>query len=149
MTLALPLFAIFGTALATLFHKKIKDFNLLCVILFLISTLFLSLVVILINKNVLVITIISFAFTACLMASVNNVITSMLPLYMKDKYNSGLLAGVLNGFCYIGSTFSTYGLGLIADKYNWSVVLYTLLIVSIVVIIIGLISFKINEKIKY
>lgn len=149
LTLALPLFAIFGTALATLFHKKIKDFNLLCVVLFLISTLFLSLVVILINEDVLVITLISFAFTACLMASINNVITSMLPLYMKDKYNSGLLAGVLNGFCYIGSTFSTYGLGLIADKYNWNVVLYTLLIVSIVVIIVGLINFKINKKIKY
>ena len=114
-----------------------------------ISTLFLSLVVILINEDVLVITLISFAFTACLMASINNAITSMLPLYMKDKYNSGLLAGVLNGFCYIGSTFSTYGLGLIADKYNWNVVLYTLLIVSIVVIIVGLINFKINKKIKY
>ena len=146
LTLTLPLFAVFGTALATLLHKKIKDFNFLCVVLFLISSIFLSLVVIFINSDALVITLISFAFTACLMASVNNVITSMLPLHMKDKYNSGLLAGVLNGFCYIGSTFSTYGLGLIADKFNWNIVLYTLLITSLIVLLIGFINLLINRE---
>ena len=40
----------------------------------------------------------------------------MLPLYYKDKANAELLAGVLNGCCYVGSTLSSYGLGLIADN---------------------------------
>ena len=46
----------------------------------------------------------------------NNIITIMLPLYYKDKANAGLLAGMLNGCCYVGSTLSSYGLGLIADN---------------------------------
>ena len=46
----------------------------------------------------------------------NNIITSMLPLYYKDKANAGLLAEMLNGCCYVGSTLSSYGLGLIADN---------------------------------
>ena len=46
----------------------------------------------------------------------NNIITSMLPLYYKDKANAGLLAGVLNGCCYVGSTLSSYGLGMIYDN---------------------------------
>jgi len=50
------------------------------------------------------ITLSSLGLISCLMAGVNNVITSMAPLYWKDTANSGLLAGVLNGFCYLSST---------------------------------------------
>jgi sugar phosphate permease len=60
------------------------------------------------------------------MAGVNNVITSMFPLFMKDKLNSGMTAGVLNGFCYIGSMLSSYGLGLVSDAWGWNAVLWTL-----------------------
>ena len=41
--------------------------------------------------------------------------------------NSGLFAGVLNGFCYLGSTISSYGLGAIADNFGWTAVFITLI----------------------
>jgi sugar phosphate permease len=60
------------------------------------------------------------------MAGVNNIVTSMIPLALKDRMNSGRIAGIINGFCYLGSTASTYGLGLIADNYTWLSVFYVL-----------------------
>ena len=41
--------------------------------------------------------------------------------------NSGLVAGLLNGSCYIGSTLSAYGLGYISDKFGWNKVFFLLL----------------------
>ena len=59
---------------------------------------------------------------------------------MKGKVNSGLIAGVLNGFCYVGSTLSTYGLGAIADTAGgWTAVFYTLFFVCVFVVLIYLI----------
>ena len=48
------------------------------------------------------------------------------------------LAGILNGFSYLGSTISTYGLGYIAEKWQWPAVFTTLLTVCGVIIVIGL-----------
>ena len=92
------------------------------------------------------ITIICFALTSCLMAGVNNIIPSMVPLEMKDKINSGKLAGILNGFCYLGSTISAYGLGKIADLFGWTNVFTTLLIVLITITIIGIIFIFFKKK---
>ena len=63
-----------------------------------------------------------------LMSAVNNVITSIIPLYMRDRMNSGLLAGVLDTFCYVGSTLSTALLGFIADSRGWTGVFTALLV---------------------
>ena len=44
-------------------------------------------------------------------------VTSILPLNLRDRANSGFVAGILNGCCYVGSTFSSVGLGAISDYY--------------------------------
>ena len=64
--------------------------------------------------------------SAMLMAAVNNVITSIIPIYMRDTMDSGLLAGVLDTFCYVGSTMSTALLGYIADRGTWDHVFWCL-----------------------
>ena len=51
----------------------------------------------------------------------------MMPLRLKDRVNSGRMAGLLNGFCYLGSTVTSYGLGAIADGFGWASVFYVLL----------------------
>ena len=32
----------------------------------------------------------------------------------------------LNGFCYVGSTISAYGLGVVADNFGWTAVFWVL-----------------------
>jgi len=62
----------------------------------------------------------------------------MAPLFLRNKINSGMVAGILNGFCYVGSTISSYLLGVIVDHYGWNYLLYMLLIINILAFIIPL-----------
>ena len=78
-------------------------------------------------------TLVGFAIVCFLISSSNSLITSIFPLFMKGKLNSGLIAGILNGFSYLGSTLSSYGLGLIADNFGWTSVFWVLLSVCMLV----------------
>ena len=148
LTLLLPALAIFGAAVAIRAFKLWHSFIGTCTVLFTGATLlFAAVIALLSNATGLALTVIIFGIVSCLMAGVNNVITSMVPLHMKDKINSGKLAGILNGFCYLGSTVSSYTLGAIADCYGWLSVFYVLLAVSILVIVIGF-TYVIIEKIR-
>ena len=137
LTMLLPILAIFGTGVAVVLHKKIKDFVLLSAVLFCLSAICIGIVIICLPVGMFVITLGSFGIVSCLMAGVNNIITSMAPLYWKEKVNSGLLAGVLNGFCYLGSTLSAYGLGVIADMGGWNTVVKFLFVICIVTTLVG------------
>lgn len=127
LTLALPVVAIPGVALATAMHKRIDSYVLICTLLYAVSTVLICAVILLLSYEALTITVVAFALISCFMGSINSVITSMIPLRMRDRVDSGKTAGLLNGFCYIGSTLSTYGLGHIAENNGWSAVMYTLL----------------------
>ena len=53
---------------------------------------------------------------SCLADAVNNVVVIIImPLELRDRVDSGFLAGLMNCATYIGSTTSAYGLGRIAD----------------------------------
>ncbi len=119
LTMLLPVLAIFGTSVAVVLHKKIKDFVMLCAVLFVVSAVCIGLVILCMPTGWFVVTLGGFGIVSCVMAGVNNIITSMMPLYCKDYVNSGLMAGILNGFCYLGSALSAYCLGLIADAGGW------------------------------
>ncbi len=119
LTLALPMVSLFGSALSVRLHKRIPDFVLLCGILFGGSGAVLFGVTAGLKAGALVPIFAGFAVVCLFMATCNSVITSMFPMFMKGKMNSGMLAGVLNGFCYVGSTLSYYGLGALADHFGW------------------------------
>lgn len=148
LTLLLPTLAILGTVVAVNLQKRTKNFVLSVTLLFTVSAALIVLVLMMISsKSMLVATVAIFGIISCLMAGVNNIITSMVPLSLKSNGNSGKIAGILNGFCYLGSTISSYGLGLIAEKFDWIAVFVTLIGVSIFVITIGCI-YIIHNKIK-
>ena len=136
LTMLLPILAIFGTTVAVTLRKKVNDFVTLCALLFFVSAVSIGVVILCLPTGWFVVTLAGFGIGSCLMAGVNNIITSMAPLYWKEKVNSGLLAGVLNGFCYMGSTLSMYGLGLVADMGGWNavfVLLFSLCVASVVI----------------
>lgn len=127
LTLLLPVMAALGAMVAVRIQRLTGNFVTTCTLLFGASALMIGVVIIFISTSQIVLTVACFAIVSCLMSAVNNVVTSMVPLNMKDKVNSGLLAGVLNGFCYLGSTVSSYGLGSVADELGWLAVFYVLL----------------------
>ena len=126
VTLLLPMIAIFGAWFSTTIHKRQKNTSVINGILYCVEAVILLLVLLLTRRvsaggaKGAVPLVLLFAVSAMMMAAVNNVITSIIPMYMRDVMDSGLLAGVLDTFCYVGSTLSTALLGYIADHSSWN-----------------------------
>ena len=107
-----------------------------------------GLIILTLNLKSAPLTLILFGGIACLMAAVNNVITSVVPLYSRDKIDSGLSAGLLNTFCYVGSTLATSLLGKIADTKGWNDVFICLLIFTVVSFAVCCFSMLLKRKKK-
>ncbi len=127
LSLALPFVTLLSNPFAIAFHKKLSDFVLQCAAVFLMSGTIIGIVIGSLSFGQVIITLICFALVCFLLASSHSVITSHFPLFMKGKINSGMLAGVLNGFAYLGSTVSSYGLGLVRELAGWDAVFWLLL----------------------
>jgi OPA family glycerol-3-phosphate transporter-like MFS transporter len=80
---------------------------------------------------------------ACLMAAVNNVLTSMVPLAFREHADSGFLAGLINTFCYGGSMASAVWIGRVADRGGWNSVFLWLTGVSLVAVVVSLAGSKV------
>ncbi len=139
LSLALPLVTIFSNVFAVNLHKKIPNFVLQCMAAFGVGGAVLAVVIASLSLNQFVLTLVCFAIVCFFIASCNSLITSIFPLFMKDKLNSGMIAGLLNGFCYVGSTISSYGLGLVADLWGWTAVFVLLLSICVLVCLVGFI----------
>ena len=148
VTLLLPVLSIFGTSLVNALHKKQKDENALNGIFYFVSIIFTVLIILTLNLKSVPLTLLLFGGIACLMSAVNNVITSIVPLYSRDKIDSGFSAGLLNTFCYIGSTLATSMLGRIADTKGWNDVFICILIFTAVSFAVCLVSAILNKRAK-
>lgn len=137
LTLLLPVFAIGGVVVSVKLQNIVKNYIGTCTVLFLLSALCTGIVIGCLQLSMTV-TVVGMALVSCLMAGVNNIITSVVPLQMKRRINSGMLAGILNGFCYLGSTVSSYGLGAIADASGWKTVFFVLLGVNAAAAVLGM-----------
>ena len=136
LTLLLPMVAIFGNALAVKMHKKFIDYITHCALVFVImAAIILMIIGSLSIKNVFIM-LFGLITVNLLASSLNSLVTSVFPMFMREKINSGMFAGVLNGFCYLGSTLSSYGLGVIAEHFGWTSVFWLLLGFCVVVAII-------------
>lgn len=125
LTLVLPMLGFFGCFLGVFLNKKIKDYVTVCAIIFSIMIVCLFSVILSAKKS-FVIMVISFGVLSLLSHTVTNVTTSLFPMKNGGYINSGLVAGLLNGSCYTGSTLSAYGLGYISDKFGWNEVFFLL-----------------------
>ena len=67
---------------------------------------------------------------------------------MKKVVPSGMLAGILNGFCYMGSMLSNYGLGTVADYFGWSAVFWLLFICLVGAVVLGCVFVLIQKIIE-
>lgn len=137
-TLALPCVAIFATPLALALNKKIKDFALLCGVMFIAPAVCLLLVLIFIGNAHWIFVILPFAVIALLTSGINTVIVTIAPLMLRGKIDSGKATGLLDGFCYLGTALSASVLGLITDVYEgWTVSIGVLCGLSVLAIVIS------------
>lgn len=131
-TMILPLAGVLGAFFAVFLHKKLKDFIGLTLFFLLLSAVALGLIYFFYLQSAALL-IACMACLSCFMYAANNVVTNMVPLYLRDKFPSGLLAGLIDGLCYIGSAFSSFGLGAISDQGGWGSVFLSLWIAVLLV----------------
>ncbi len=148
LTLALPCVATFANLFAVILHKKIPDFVTQVAVMFIISGVLVGLVLFALKLKLIIITMLCFAIIFLAISSCNSVVTSVFPLFMKARVNSGKIAGLTNGFCYLGSALSSYVLGAIAETFSWNVVFYVILGVCVLVAIIWFVYLAVKSKIK-
>lgn len=145
LTLALPLVSISGNELAVSLHKKIPDYVFQCALTLLTSAVIIGAVILSFELDSAIPALVCFTLVSLLVSSSNSLITSLFPLYMKGRLNSGLIAGVLNGFCYLGSTLSSYGLGAVADSRGW-IAVFIALLVAAGISLLGAVIYLILER---
>ena len=137
LTLILPVIGIFGAFFAIRMRKRIKKFVPLC-------TLFFALAVWMILPNRLfdpipfIVAVFLFGVTVMLMFASNNSATVMAPLRLRGSVNPGLLAGLMNCCCHLGSTVGSVAFGRGADVRGWRSVFGSLSAFLILVTLIGL-----------
>lgn len=135
-TIVLPILGMLGAVVAVRLNKIISDFVSLIALFFTASAVFIGVIVVFDGVSPVVM-IICFGIVTLFMHSINNVITAIAPLKLRDKVDSGKLAGILNGFCYLGSTLSSYGLGAVADYKGWNAVFVLIFGMCISGVVIG------------
>ena len=138
LTLVVPLFGMVGAFVSFVLNRKISNPISLCAVFFFGEAVTITCIVLLFKVNMWAVLFLLGILNLCA-HGIANLLTSILPLTMRDKVNSGLLSGLLNGACYIGATISTYGLGVLqAVGMNWNNIFIILIIVSILPIITSL-----------
>lgn len=123
LSLIMPLFGLFGSRISLFLSGRFKDFFTPFLILFCTVLSFTVAVKFSVGGSgalVGVITLVLFGLLSLFCYSINNFVTSVVPMKMRDAYDSGTLAGILNGCAYVGSTVSAYALGAIADRFGWN-----------------------------
>lgn len=137
ITILLPIGQFAGSVLSVVFGKLMKNRTLLCGLTFLASA-FLVGIYLLFGSSSLALCIAMFGLASLCFAMIVNITTSMIPLEWGRERNSGFYAALFNGFCYLGSTVSSYGLGALADHYGWNKATLAIEIALILASILGI-----------
>ena len=143
LALMLPLVSTMGAAIAKKVHEKIPSHATMNMIFYLFSAVLCSGILVSLKLKSVVSIMICFICVACGMSMINNVITSMFALDYRSRLNAGFAAGLLNTFCYIGSTVTSYTLGSVADNRGWNSVFIIMLVVCLtaaIICLVGLLS---------
>ena len=127
LTLCLPMLAVFANATALKAHKKIPDYVNHMALVFALDAGIIGVILMCMEIKSVVLMLACLLAAHFLISTMGSLVTSIFPMFMRGKVNSGMIAGILNGFCYLGSTISSYGLGAIADHAGWAAVFWILL----------------------
>lgn len=126
LTLVLPLVSIFGAYIAKLAYRKLPNDMLLIGLFFAVGGGVAALILCF-YTHTLFGTVAMFALVSCVIAAVNNIITAAIPFRLRTVGRSGFFAGILNTFCYAGSTLTSFLLGALAERSGWNAVILLLM----------------------
>ena len=148
LTLLLPMVSTLGAAIAKKIHEKVSSHAAMNMIFFSVSALLCGGILLSLKAHSIITIMLCFIGVACGMAMINNVITSMFALDYRRLINAGFAAGLLNTFCYIGSTTTSYTLGAVSQAHGWNAVFFIMLGVCIAAAVICFGGYWAEKKTK-
>ena len=86
--------------------------------MFALAGVFLLVLVLCGNAGGWLVTFLPLVIVYCMMCGINGLITAIYPMSVDKRINAGMVAGLVDGFCYVGSAISGYGIGAISDGSN-------------------------------
>lgn len=150
LALFLPMVSTLGASIAKKTHEKIRTHSTMNMVFYSIASVLCAGIILSLRARSLPAIMVCFIGLSCSMAMVNNVITSMFALDHRQQLNAGFAAGLLNTFCYVGSTATTYVLGAVSQAKGWNAVFMIMLAVcsAAALICFAGLTVKRKEKIK-
>lgn len=145
LTLVLPIFGLCGATIAVFMNKYIKDFSDMQGFFFALSAVATLGIVLLFDSGLWYCVLILLGLVSLFMNGVNTIINNIFPLSVGKQHNAGMLAGVLNGACYVGSALSQYIIPLIEKAGGWGTVMNIFLYVFVGVTALSFILFIIRR----
>ncbi|MBQ6266917.1 MAG: MFS transporter [Clostridia bacterium] len=137
LTLLLPLVSMLAAAMTKKVHDHIASLSAMNLLFYGGSTLLCGGILLFLHVKIMPAILLCFVCVACTMHMVNNVITSIFPLDHRALLDAGFAAGLLNTFCYVGSTSATYALGAVSERSGWQTVFLLVLSVSAVAVLLS------------
>ena len=138
LTLLLPLVSMIAAAMTKKVHDRVASLSVMDLIFYGAATLLCACILLFLHVKVMWAILLCFVCVACAMHMVNNVITSIFPLDHRALLDAGFAAGLLNTFCYVGSTSATYALGAVSERSGWQTVFLLVLGVSAAAVLLSL-----------
>lgn len=130
VSILLPVFNMFGAVIGKFINDRVRNIYFTSAVSFGCALLSLGLLVLFPNSGIFS-TCLLFAIVTTAMTGVNTMIVSVLPISLRQFGCSANAAGIINAFCYVGSTVTTYGLGSLADSLGWNAVVVALVVVTV------------------
>lgn len=146
LALFLPMVSTLGATIAKKTHEKISSHSTMNMIFYAVAAVLCAGIIISLKIRNLPAIMVCFIGLSCSMAMSNNVITSMFALDHRNLLNAGFAAGLLNTFCYVGSTATTYVLGAVSQAKGWKAVFIIMLAVCIAASLISSAGFAAKRK---
>lgn len=145
LSVILPIFSIISISIVTVLHRRGLFNNEAkgTVILFSLSLLCAFLLALFVGTEDRASGIISLLLASLICASmhgVNFLLISCLPGRFAHTGRAATVGGICNSCIYIGAAISTYGIGLISDRFGWSSTAFSWCLMLILAIVFAAIS---------
>ncbi|MEG2081478.1 MAG: MFS transporter, partial [Oscillospiraceae bacterium] len=137
-----------GAYFAKAVDKKVKNEITTSLIFFVISAVFLTILMLFGSKNIIIALISMAAITNCMFA-INVMLITMVPLAFASTGRVSTISGFLNAMAYIGCGILNIFAGKILEiSSSWSVLFIMWLILAVIAIFVSAISVPLWKKTK-
>ena len=131
LTSVIPLINLSGAYLGKFVFKRMKNDEIRATAFFFgVATAALGLLYRYGNQNMLLTVLILSVITVSMMA-VNTLLINLYPLRFEKEGRVSSVSGFLNAMAYVGTAFSTYGIGFLVQKKGWEITILSWLLITL------------------